>query len=794
MNNNLIKTPSGLIEVESKIRYVSSEEYSNLTDEQKNSGKYMVTDIDNPTTAKVINDIKTQLDNKSSNDHTHDDKYYGKLETDTKLSDVNNSISSHTSNINNPHNVTKDQIGLGNVDDTSDLDKPVSTATQTELDKINSNLNNHNSDTTVHITSTERTNWNAAKTHADSAHARTDATKVEKSSTNGNIKINDTETVVYTHPSGTNPHGTTKSDIGLGNVDNTSDLNKPVSTAQQTAINTAYANSNKYTDEKIADLINGAPSTLDTLGELAEAMKNNQDVVSALDTAIGTKANQSDLTSHTGNTTVHITSGERTNWNSAKTHADSAHAPSNAQANVIETIKVNGTALTPSSKAVNVTVPTKVSQLTNDSGFTTNTGTVTGVKVGSTSYSPSSGIVSLPAYPTSLPASDVYSWAKASSKPSYTASEVGLGNVGNFKAVSTVASQGLSSTEQANARANIGAGTSSFSGSYNDLSNKPSSLPASDVYSWAKASSKPSYTYSEVGAAAANHTHDYLPLSGGTLTGALISNNVVPYTADTYGLGTDDRPFGYVHVGKTLQFHANGYHVSISAASTLASTREYTFGNTSGGRIVIGGDGTEIGSPNAPVYINSEGKATMCKLSNNKSHYDGFPYVSSGGVLPIGRYINFYTSTGDTAEWRSRIATTTSAKITTTLPSVSGTLANASSDIRLKENIKDSNMNAINLIKKIKIREFDWKDLDDAGSLKKTHQKIGFIADELEELDDRLSIGGGFFEDTPDGEEPIMNVKTVDTFYLLGYVVKAMQELLEENESLKDRISTLENK
>lgn len=41
-------------------------------------------------------------------------------------------------------------------------------------------------------------------------------------------------------------------------------------------------------------------------------------------------------------------------------------------------------------------------------------------------------------------------------------SDVGLGNVGNFKAVSTVASQGLSSTEQANARANIGAGTSSL--------------------------------------------------------------------------------------------------------------------------------------------------------------------------------------------------------------------------------------------------------------------------------------------------------------------------------------------
>ena len=63
------------------------------------------------------------------------------------------------------------------------------------------------------------------------------------------------------------------------------------------------------------------------------------------------------LNSHINDSVKHITSTERTNWNAAKTHADSAHAPSNAQANVIETVKVNGTALTPSSKAVNITVP-----------------------------------------------------------------------------------------------------------------------------------------------------------------------------------------------------------------------------------------------------------------------------------------------------------------------------------------------------------------------------------------------------------------------------------------------------
>ena len=46
-------------------------------------------------------------------------------------SDLNN----HIQDYQNPHKVTKDQVGLGNVDNTSDADKPVSDATQTELDK-----------------------------------------------------------------------------------------------------------------------------------------------------------------------------------------------------------------------------------------------------------------------------------------------------------------------------------------------------------------------------------------------------------------------------------------------------------------------------------------------------------------------------------------------------------------------------------------------------------------------------------------------------------------------------------
>ena len=55
----------------------------------------------------------------------------GKLQK--QVSDNLTTLTSHTGSTSNPHSVTKAQVGLGNVDNTSDADKPVSTATQTAL-------------------------------------------------------------------------------------------------------------------------------------------------------------------------------------------------------------------------------------------------------------------------------------------------------------------------------------------------------------------------------------------------------------------------------------------------------------------------------------------------------------------------------------------------------------------------------------------------------------------------------------------------------------------------------------
>ena len=105
-------------------------------------------------------------------------------------------VSGHTGDIesleankaNTSHTHTKSEVGLANVDNTTDLLKPISNATQTALNS-----------------------------KADTSH---------------------------TH---------TKSEVGLANVDNTSDLTKPVSTATQTALNGKADKGTTLADYEIAD-------------------------------------------------------------------------------------------------------------------------------------------------------------------------------------------------------------------------------------------------------------------------------------------------------------------------------------------------------------------------------------------------------------------------------------------------------------------------------------------------------------------------------------------------------------
>lgn len=85
--------------------------------------------------------------------------------------------------------------------------------------------------------------------------------------------------------------------------------------ASKTYADGMYRQATAYADKKVADLIGGAPESLDTLKEVADAIKENESVMDALDAAVGKKANQSELDTHVDNSTIHITSQEREKWN-----------------------------------------------------------------------------------------------------------------------------------------------------------------------------------------------------------------------------------------------------------------------------------------------------------------------------------------------------------------------------------------------------------------------------------------------------------------------------------------------
>lgn len=69
----------------------------------------------------------------SSSDKTKLDGLKSQAEIDTTINNVQNNLTTHINNKVNPHQVTKEQVGLSNVDNTSDANKPISTATQNAL-------------------------------------------------------------------------------------------------------------------------------------------------------------------------------------------------------------------------------------------------------------------------------------------------------------------------------------------------------------------------------------------------------------------------------------------------------------------------------------------------------------------------------------------------------------------------------------------------------------------------------------------------------------------------------------
>jgi len=84
--------------------------------------------------------------------------------------------------------------------------------------------------------------------------------------------------------------GITKSMVGLGNVDNTSDADKPVSTAQAAAIATAKSEAIADATAQVNAVIASAPAALNTLDELAAALGDDANFATTVTNSLATKA------------------------------------------------------------------------------------------------------------------------------------------------------------------------------------------------------------------------------------------------------------------------------------------------------------------------------------------------------------------------------------------------------------------------------------------------------------------------------------------------------------------------
>lgn len=174
-------------------------------------------------------------------------------------------IDDHIRDFNNPHKVTKDQIGLGKVENYSPAEMPISNAVQTEITRIDKELLGAATDLTAHIkdtnnphqTTKEQVGLGKVDNTSDLEKPISVSQQNEFNRVDRELDKKALQTDLAAHVSDfNNPHHVTKEQIGLGNVDNTSDMNKPISTATQMALDKKADVRHSHTMTDIADLEN----------------------------------------------------------------------------------------------------------------------------------------------------------------------------------------------------------------------------------------------------------------------------------------------------------------------------------------------------------------------------------------------------------------------------------------------------------------------------------------------------------------------------------------------------------
>ena len=219
---------------------------------------YTETEIDSK-----IDDINESISKKSDSSHNHDDKYYTETEIDNKISELNTAIKKKSDDT---HNHDNDYSSIGHkhtVSEVTDISSNYYNQTQinSKISTINNEINN--------------------KSDVGHGHSISEITNLQ-SSLNDKVSIS---RKINNKPL-TSDITITASDIGA---------------LTESDIATVKTEVNNYTDKQIANLLNNSSEAVDSIYELRDAMEENADAIESLVSISGSKANASDLTSHLNN-------------------------------------------------------------------------------------------------------------------------------------------------------------------------------------------------------------------------------------------------------------------------------------------------------------------------------------------------------------------------------------------------------------------------------------------------------------------------------------------------------------
>ena len=397
----------------------------------------------------------------------------------------------------------------------------------------------------------------------------------------------------------------TKAEIYSGSKDGT-----PILLIQEINVSELLANANEYTNTKISELVDGAPEAMDTLKELADAIAQNSDIMSALQSAIGNKANEAELSGHISDTSnPHNVTKEQLGLE-----------------NVDNTSDIDKPISTAIQEALDGKAPTKHSSTTNAYG------------VGNASN---------------------YGHLKLSDSTTSTSS-TSSGIAATPKAVKTISDTLSTEISDRQAADNelkakfTDLKTVAFTGSYTDLSNKPTSMQNPNSLTLTMNGSATSYN----GSATASKSW-YAPTSGGTAGYNLISNGsgAPVWQQPPYAVCGDSPSISDRRVSITNFKLVTGVRVLVRFTYPFAGTQgKVTLNvNSTGAKEVklLRADGSydaitqyNSWSTNEIVEFVYDGTYWVA-LSSDKQFVSGKPSVITVGSSTVTRYCDFKCSGTD---------------------------------------------------------------------------------------------------------------------------------------------------